>query len=209
MDILEALHWRYATKTFDSEFVLPKDKVDLLKQAFNLTPTSYGLQPLKLIIISNKKLQEKLCEASFNQPQVKTASHLFIICVEKPVDKAFINKHFELVKEVRQTPDEVLMPFRDFLIEDFSKKDDEQIDKWATNQAYLTLGNMLTTCALQQIDACPMEGFLPHKYAEILDLDTNILQPVLVLPVGKRDPSDKFADFKKVRKPLDEVIVEM
>jgi nitroreductase len=209
MDVLKALQWRYATKSFDSEFILSKDQIDLLKQAFNLTPTSYGLQPLKLIVISDKNLQQKLCEASFNQPQVKSASHLFIVCVEKRVDTTFIKKHFELVKDIRKTPDEVLKPFRDFLIEDFSKKDDEQIDKWATNQAYLALGNMLTICAIQKIDACPMEGFLPHKYAEILNLDTNLLQPVLVLPVGKRDASDKFADFKKVRKPLDEVVVEM
>lgn len=209
MEILEALNWRYATKTFDDNFMLTHSQIDLLKKAFNLTPTSYGLQPLKLIVISDKTLQEKLCEASFNQPQVKTASHLFIICVERPIDANFIENHFELVKKVRKTPDEVLQPFRDFLINDFSKKSEQQLDKWASNQAYLALGNMLTTCALEQIDACPMEGFLPQKYAEILNLDTDILEPVLVLPVGKRDASDKFADFKKVRKPLDQVVVDM
>ncbi len=209
MELLEALRWRYATKTFDDEVVLSDKQIDLLKQAFNLTPTSYGLQPLKLIVISDKVLQKKLCEASFNQPQVKTASHLFVICIEKPIDTTFIKKHFELVKSVRQTPDEVLKPFRDFLIDDFSKKNKQELDQWATNQAYLALGNMLTTCALQQIDACPMEGFLPQQYTEILNLDTETLEPVLVLPVGQRDISDKFASFKKVRKPLDEVVVEM
>lgn len=209
MDILEALNWRYATKSFDNQVILSENQINLLKQAFNLTPTSYGLQPLKLIVISDKTLQQKLCEASFNQPQVNTASHLFVICIERPIDTAFIKKHFELVKQIRQTPDDVLKPFRDFLIDDFSKKNKQQLDKWAANQAYLALGNMLTTCALQQIDACPMEGFLPQKYAEILNLDSAKLEPVLVLPVGQRDASDKFADFKKVRKPLDEVVVDM
>lgn len=209
MEILDALNWRYATKSFDNEYILSEEQIDLLKQAFNLTPTSYGLQPLKLIVISDKNLQKKLCEASFNQPQVKTASHLFVICIERPIDKIFIQKHFELVKEVRQTPDEVLKPFRDFLIDDFSKKNEEQLNKWATNQAYLALGNMLTTCALKQIDACPMEGFIPNKYAEILNLDLQKIEPVLVLPVGLRDASDKFAHFKKVRKPLSEVVLEI
>jgi hypothetical protein len=209
MEILEALNWRYATKTFDNQAYLSQNQIDLLKQAFNLTPTSYGLQPLKLIVISDKSLQERLCEVSFNQPQVKTASHLMVICIEKPINKAFIKKHFELVKEIRRTPDSVLKPFRDFLIDDFSKKNEEQLDKWAVNQAYLALGNMLTTCALQQIDACPMEGFLPDKYSEILNINHENLKPVLVLPVGIRDEKDEFSTFKKVRRPLEEVVIEM
>jgi nitroreductase len=209
MEILEALNWRYATKSFDSEYLISDQKVELLKNAFNLTPTSYGLQPLKLIVLSNKELQQQLYEASYNQEQVKTASHVFVICIEKPIDKDFIVKHFDLIKEIRETPEEVLQPYRDFLISDFAKKTDEDLRQWAIKQAYLALGNLLTTCALTRIDACPMEGFQPAKYAEILKIDKNKLEPVLVLPVGKRDVSDKFATFRKVRKPLNEVILEL
>lgn len=209
MEILEALNWRYATKSFDNQAILSEEQILLLKKAFNLTPTSYGLQPLKLMVISDKNLQEKLYEASYRQSQVKTASHVFVICIEKPIDKDFILKHFDLVKEIRETPDEILQPYRDFLVEDFSKKTDAELRHWAVNQAYLALGNMLTTCALKQIDACPMEGFEPQKYAEILNIDQNKLEPVLVLPVGLRDDADKFATFKKVRRPLDEVVMNV
>jgi nitroreductase len=209
MDIIEALNWRYATKTFDSEKILPDSKIQILKEAFKLTPTSYGLQPIKLYVISDKVLQEKLFEASYNQNQVKTASHLFIICIEKPINTNFIKKHFDLIKQVRGTSDEVLNPFRKFLIEDFNNKSEEKIHSWATNQGYLALGNMLTVCATEEIDACPMEGFKAEEYSKILEFDTSKVEPILVLPVGYRDKSDKFADFKKVRRPLEEVVVDL
>lgn len=209
MEILKALNWRYATKTFDAEQYIPDEKILDIKKAFNLTPLSYGLQPLKLLVISDKNLQHQLFDASFKQAQVKTASHVFVLCIEKKIDKLFIENHFELVKRVRETPDEVLAPFRNFLIEDFAKKDDTQLKQWAVNQAYLALGNMLTVCAVEKIDACPMEGFDPKQYASILDLDTTQIEPVLVMPLGYRHEDDEFSNFIKVRRPLEEVVVDV
>ncbi len=209
MGTINALNWRYATKSFDPELILEDEKIDLLKQAFNLTPTSYGLQPLKLLVISNKSLQDKLLASSFNQKQVTTASHVFVLCIEKKIDTSFIKNHFELVKEIRETPDTVLEPFRNFLIKDFSKKNDEELKQWAKNQAYLALGNMLTVCAIEKIDACPMEGFLPNKYSEILNLDDSQIEPVLVLPVGIRHKNDMFSSMKKVRRPIEDVVIDL
>ena len=208
MGTITALNWRYATKSFDPDLILGKDQIDLLKESFNLTPTSYGLQPLKLLVISDKVLQNKLLSASFNQKQVSTASHLFVICIEKKIDTSFITNHFELVKEIRETPDDVLEPFRNFLIKDFSQKNDEQLRQWSKNQAYLALGNMLTVCAIEKIDACPMEGFKPEEYTTILNLQRLDIDPVLVLPVGKRHQKDMFSDLKKVRRPLKDVVID-
>jgi len=208
MGILQALNWRYATKSFDPQKLLEDDQISLLKEAFNLTPTSYGLQPLKLLVISNKSLQEKLLPASFNQKQVSTASHVFIICIEKKIDSSFIKNHFELVKSIRETPDKVLEPYRNFLLKDFSEKDDEQLKHWSKNQAYLALGNMLTVSAIEKIDACPMEGFLPNEYSKLLNLEHHNIEPVLVLPVGRRNKDDLFSSMKKVRRPLEEVVIE-
>jgi len=208
MGILNALNWRYATKSFDPEIILDTSKIDLLKEAFNLTPTSYGLQPLKLVVISNKTVQEKLLPASFNQKQVSTASHVFVVCIEKTIDSTFIKDHFELVKEIRETPDSVLEPYRNFLLNDFSKKNDQELRQWSKNQAYLALGNMLTVCAVEKIDACPMEGFSPEDYSKILGLEKSTIEPVLVLPVGQRHKDDQFSTMKKVRRPLKEVIIE-
>ncbi|WP_298524485.1 NAD(P)H-dependent oxidoreductase [uncultured Christiangramia sp.] len=209
MSNLKALNWRYATKKFDDSRILSEEKLEILKHAFNLTATSYGLQPLKMLVISNKEVQKQLTEFSMNQQQVSTASHVLVICTEKNVDEKFISGYFQRVKNLRDTPDEVLQPFHNFLVDDFKNKAIEEIEAWARNQAYLALGTLLTVCATEEIDACPMEGFEPEKYDDFLKLGDKNLQSVLVLPVGYRAKDDFFSELKKVRRPLEEVIIEM
>jgi nitroreductase / dihydropteridine reductase len=208
MKSIKALQWRYATKKFDNTRILPPAKIEILKRSFNLTATSYGLQPLKLVVIENKELQGKLRKVSYDQRQVDTASHVLVICIENEIGKDFIEKYFKYVQDIRQTPDDVLHPFRDFLIGDFEQKPVDDIRIWATHQAYLVLGTLLTVCAVEEIDACPMEGFEADKYDEILELDKHNLRSVLVLPVGYRAEDDLFAELKKVRRPLDETVIE-
>lgn len=209
MDILNALNWRYATKSFDPDKIIPPSQIQAIKEAFNLTPMSYGLQPVKLLVISNKEIQQKLFQASYKQQQVTTASHVLVICVEKDIDRHFIENYFDLVKKIRHTPDSILKPYKDFLIDDFDKKDKKQTKQWSVNQAYLALGNILTVCAIQKIDACPMEGFQPKQYAEVLGLDTDKIEPVLVMPIGYRHENDKFSSFQKVRRPLAETVIDI
>ncbi|MDT0686663.1 NAD(P)H-dependent oxidoreductase [Autumnicola psychrophila] len=209
MGNIKALEWRYATKKFNSEKILPSEKVDILKKAFNLTATSYGLQPIKMVVVENKEIQEKLKSYSMNQQQVSTASHILIICIEKEVGSEFIEDYFTRVKSIRKTPDEVLTPFKEFLVNDFNSKPYNEIALWSVNQAYLALGTLLTVCATEEIDACPMEGFEPEKYDEYLNLGEHNLKSVLVLPVGYRAEDDQFSSFKKVRRPLEDVIIEI
>ncbi|QLE02473.1 NAD(P)H-dependent oxidoreductase [Galbibacter sp. BG1] len=208
MSIIDALEWRYAVKKFDREKLLSEKKINTLKKAFNLTATSYGLQPVKLVVISDKTIQFKLKSSSWNQAQVEEASHLLIFCIEDKINEAYIKSYFERVKHIRNTPDEVLAPFQDFLINDFESKTVEEIKQWAKNQAYLAMGNLLTVCALEGIDACPMEGFVPAEYDETLNLKERNLSSVLVLPVGYRAEDDMFASFKKVRKPLKDSVID-
>jgi len=209
MNNIEALKWRYATKKFDKNRILPEDKVEILKHAFNLTATSYGLQPIKMVIVHNKELQEKLVECSMNQQQVASASHVLVICIEREVGREFIENYFNYVQKIRATPNEILSPFKDFLIEDFKNKHIDEIIAWATNQAFLAMGTLLTVAATEAIDACPMEGFESDKYDEILGLNRLNLTSVLVLPVGFRAKDDMFSEFKKVRRPISDVIIEL
>lgn len=206
--MIDALEWRYATKKFDDSKTISSDKIELLKKGFNLTPTSYGLQPLRLVIIKDQGLKDKLFEHSFNQIQVKTASHLLVICTENTVDENFIIHNFELQKKIRKAEDKIVKPFRDFLIKDFTNRNEQQIKAWSINQAYLAMGNLLTICAAEKIDACPMEGFDSKAYDDILNLNEKGISSALVLPVGYRADDDKFADFKKVRRPQEETIIE-
>lgn len=209
MDSIKALQWRYATKRFDPDQILSDDKIVKLKQAFNLTATSYGLQPLKMVVVHDKVLQGKLKDYSFHQNQVSTASHVLVLCIEKEVGKQFIENYFQHVRNIRNTPEDILRPHRKSLVDDFERKPLDDIRTWATHQAYLVLGTLLTVCAVEGIDSCPMEGFEPEKYDALLELDQLNLMSVLALPVGYRAKEDFFADFKKVRRPIEETVIEI
>lgn len=209
MNIIESLQWRYATKKFDDSKSLTNNQIDTLKKAFNLTATSYGLQPIKLVVVNDKKIQEQLVEHSWNQQQVVQASHILVICIQDQLDENDIEKYFALVKEIRNTPDEILNPFKNYLKEDVSKKTQKELVPWMKNQAYIALGNLMTVAAIEKIDSCPMEGFNPEKYDEILKLDQHNLKSVLVLPVGFRAEDDYMKDLKKVRKNIEDVVIEL
>jgi nitroreductase len=209
MNIIDSLKWRYAVKKFDTDKELSKAQVNTLKEAFNLTATSYGLQPLKLIVIKNKVVQEKLVPFSWNQPQVLQASHLLVICIQDNYTTKEVENYFNLVQKIRNTPDAVINPFKKFLTAEISKKTQEELYISNKNQAYIALGNLLTVCAYEEIDSCPMEGFTPDKYDEILDLKKDNLKSVLVLPVGFRATDDYMKDLSKVRKDLSESILEI
>jgi|TARA_B100000809_G_scaffold57862_1_gene54067 nitroreductase len=209
MNIIDSLKWRYAVKKFDTNKNLSEKQIETLKEAFNLTATSYGLQPLKLVIIKNKKIQEKLVPFSWNQQQILQASHLLVICIKDNYTTKEVENYFNLVQKIRNTPDEVINPFKKFLTAEIAKKTQEELYVSNKNQAYIALGNLLTVCASQEIDSCPMEGFTPEKYDEILDLTKDNLKSVLVLPVGFRASDDYMKDLTKVRKNISDSIIEI
>lgn len=209
MDTIEQLKWRYATKKFDNKKSLSSSQIDLLKNAFNLTATSFGLQTISLIVLSDKDFRAQLVPHAFNQKQVVDASHLLVLCVQDNIKDSDVDNYFDNVKDVRATPDEVLDPFRANLKQIMKDKSVEERQQWSIRQAYIALGNLMTVCAIERIDACPMEGFDPSAFDEILKLQEKGLKSVLLLPVGFRAEDDMFADFKKVRKPLREAVIEM
>lgn len=208
-DIIDRLEWRYAVKKFDPHRSLPEEEIEILMRGFNLTATSYGLQPIKLVVVKNKGLQEQLLPFSYNQPQVAQASHVLILCIEQKIDQKYITSYFKRVHKVRGTSEEILNPYREELVRDFSARNHREIEEWATNQAYLALGNLLTICAVRQIDSCPMEGFIPSGYNQLLGLTEKGLNSVLVLPVGYRAKDDMFSGFKKVRRSMDQSIIHI
>ncbi|OEK08292.1 NAD(P)H-dependent oxidoreductase [Flavivirga aquatica] len=209
MDTIKQLQWRYATKKFNNNKKLSNAKLDVLKEAFNLTATSFGLQTIKLIVIEDKTLRKSLVELSYNQKQVEEASHLLVICIQKNIITEDVNNYYDNIKDIRKTSESILKPFREDLTQMMSKKSVNERQEWSKKQAYIALGNLMTVCAIEGIDSCPMEGFLPEKYDEILKLGDKELKSVLLLPVGYRADDDIFADFKKVRKPIEEAVIEL
>ncbi|UMB54823.1 NAD(P)H-dependent oxidoreductase [Lutibacter sp. A64] len=209
MSIINSLEWRYATKKFNPSKKLSNQQINTLKNAFNLTATSFGLQPVKMVVISDKELQEKIVEHSYYQRQVADASHLLVLCIKNDITSKDINAYFDLEKKVRNVDESVIARFREQLINIFQKKSIEEKQLSAKQQAYLILGNLLTVCAVEKIDACPMEGFIPEKIDKLLNLKEQNLKSVLLLPVGFRADDDIMSEMKKVRKPLNETIIEI
>lgn len=209
MSIIEKLQWRYATKKFDATKTLSDEKLLILKEAFNLTALSYGLQTLKMVVVEDKVLRETLVKTSYGQRQVVDASHLLVLCIQNEIDERDVNMHFDTIKDTRNTPDSILEPFKAQMKSTIENMPKDKKLGWATKQAYIALGNLMTVCAVEKIDSCPMEGFIPKELDNALGLDKHGLSSVLLLPVGYRANDDMFADLKKVRKQLSETIIEL
>ena len=209
MDIIKSLEWRYACKKFDENKKLSETQIETLKKAFNLTPTSFGLQPVKMLIIEGKELKEKIFKHSYFQAQVTTCSHLLVFCIDTVVNEKTIDTYFDMEKEVRGVSEEVISDFRNQLKDMYKNKSKEEIEQSSIYQTYIILGNLMTVCALEKIDSCPMEGFIPEKIDEILNLSDKNLKSVLMLPVGFRAEDDFMSKMKKVRKPLEIMVEEL
>ena len=209
MNVIKSLKWRYATKKFNPLKKVSANKIEILKEAFNLTATSYGLQTLKLMIVSNQEVKNQLVESCYGQEQVANSSHLLVICIQKNVTDVDVDTHFDNISDIRKTPESILKKFREELKKSVNTKTLSEQHDWCTKQAYIALGNLMTVCALERIDACPMEGFVPEKVDDLLKLDTHNLKSVLLMPIGYRAEDDMFASLKKVRKKLSEAIIEI
>ena len=206
MNILEPLRWRYATKKFDDQRVLNELQVDQLLEAGNLAATSYGLQPYKFVVIRNQKIQDQLVAASYNQAQVAEASHVIVIAVRDDIDADYINNYTDLMEKTRGLPSGTLDGYRNVMLGTVGRMQPEEVIKWASKQAYIALGTMLAAAATMSIDTCPMEGFMPAEYDQLLDLDAKNLKSVLVLPIGYRADDDPNQHAKKVRWALADIV---
>jgi nitroreductase/dihydropteridine reductase len=206
-NIIDALEWRYAVKKFNEEALLSEQQLEAVKKAFNLSASSYGLQPYKLVMLQNKALQERLLPHSYNQKQVVQASAVLVFCIRKDIDSSYIDGYFGLIASARGQTPESLDGYKNFMKSTLVGKTPAEMSIWATNQVYLNMGTLLTACAAMEIDSCPMEGFSPAGYNEVLELDKMGLEAVLVMPIGIRASDDSVAILKKVRKPLEEAVI--
>lgn len=208
-NIIEALNWRYATKAYDAAKKLSPEQLNLMLESLRLSPSSFGMQPWKFILVSNPEVRAKLKEAAWGQTQVTDASNLIIISVLKTVDENLIKKYIKTISEVRGVSEENLKGFEDMMIGAVNMKSPEARVEWATRQAYIALGVVLSAAAHEEIDATPMEGFDPKKFDEILGLEKMGLESKVMLALGFRSAEDTSANAAKVRFPMEEVMIEI
>lgn len=200
--LLSALMWRYATKSFDPNRKLTSDVWSALEETLVLSPSSFGLQPYRFLVIDDRATREKLLAQAWGQRQVVDASHFVVFAARTSVTAEEIDAFIELTAKTRSIPKEALNAYRDMmrgslLNEGFKAS----APHWAARQAYIALGNLMTAAAVLGVDACPMEGFDPAKFDELLGLKAQGLAAVVCCAVGYRSVDDKYAGLAKVRLP--------
>ncbi|MGH8022516.1 MAG: NAD(P)H-dependent oxidoreductase [Limisphaerales bacterium] len=208
--LIGQLKWRYATKQFDPGRGISPEEWAVLEEALVLTPSSYGLQPWKFVVVRDPSTREKLRAASWGQRQVAEASHLVVFAVKKNLRERDIDEHLSRVAEVRGVSHDSLAPYRQVMVGNLIEGLDEpKREDWAIRQVYIAVGNFLTSAALLGIDACPMEGIERAKYDEILGLDKKGLSAVVAAAAGYRAANDEYSAAKKVRFASDQVVLKV
>ncbi len=198
--LVNNLQWRYATKKFDPTRKIPDPIWSALEDSLVLAPSSFGLQPWKFFVIQDQNLRQQLLPHSYNQTQVVEASHLVVFAIKTQLDVAYADRYLERMAEVQGVPIDTLAGFGNML-KGFLEKPPLSLDEWAVRQVYIALGQFMASAAMVGVDTCPMEGFIPAKYDEILGLPQQGYRSVVLCPAGYRDPSDKHASRPKVRFP--------
>jgi nitroreductase len=205
--LLQQLTWRYATKKFDPAKKVSAADWAVLEQALILTASSYGLQPWKFVVVTDPALKTKLRGASWNQSQVEDCSHLVVFTAKQEVSEADVDRFIARVAEVRGATVDSLGGYKNFMVGDLVNGARRAVIKeWAARQAYIAMGNLLTSAAVLGIDTCPFEGIDPAKYDEILGLAGSGYATVAACPVGYRAADDKYASAPKVRFEAKDVI---
>jgi nitroreductase len=197
-EIEKQLEWRYAAKAFDSSKKIPEEKWALLEKSLLLAPSSYGLQPWKFLVVTDPALRGKLKPVSWNQGQITDASHLVVLAARKEFDHAYIRQYIDRIAEVRGLEKEKLQGFEQMMITNIVDKPEGK-SEWARRQAYIAMGFLLETAALLEVDACPMEGFDPTAYDELLRLQGSAYGSVSVVALGYRAETDALQKAAKVR----------
>lgn len=206
--LLTALNWRYAVKRFDSSRPIDASAWNALEEALVLTASGIGLQPWKFVVVDDPAVRARLREASYNQLQIVEADKLVVFAARAGYSESDVDRFIARVAEARgQSPDS-LAGLRNAALSVVRRPEAER-DAWAARQAYIALGNFLTSAALLGVDACPMEGFEPAKYDEILGLNEQGYTAVVVAAAGHRSPEDKYGALAKVRFPREDVVVHV
>lgn len=206
-NLLENLNWRYATKKFDPSKTITPEVWAALEDALVLSPSSYGLQPWKFLIVTSPEIKEQLKSLSWNQSQVTDCSHYVVFTIKKNLTAADVDRFVECTATVRDISVESMKRYRDLIVGDVVYGARSlNINEWATRQAYIALGNFMTSAALVGVDTCPMEGLDPVKYDRFLELPQKGFATVVACAAGYRAEDDKHATFAKVRFPNAEMV---
>ena len=206
MELLNKLNWRYAAKAMNGKKV-PQEKIDNIIEAISLSPTSSGLQPFEVIVITNQELKEKIRPISWNQSVITDCSHLLVFAAWDTYTPERINKMFDLTNTVRGFKNEGWENYRQMLLNSYPQQDPEINFNHAAKQAYIAFSQAISAAAFEGLDSTPLEGFDANALDEILNLEEKGLKSCVMLPIGYRDAeNDWLVHLKKVRKSKEDLV---
>lgn len=209
MELIEKLNWRFATKAMNGQKV-PQEKVDKILEAARLAPTSSGLQPFEIIVVTNQEIKEQIKSSASNQSQVADCSHLLVFAAWDNYTEERINKMFDLTNDIRGFKNEGWENYRQYLLGIYPQRPADVNFNHAAKQAYISFSAAIIAAAFEGVDSTPMEGFSPEAVDKILNLKEKGLKSVLLLPIGYRDTdNDWLVNLTKVRKPKEDFITEV
>ncbi len=206
MSIIQKLNERYATKAMNGE-VVPQGKIDNILEAIRLAPTSSGLQPFEVFVITNPEVKSQIREIAWNQSQVTDCSHLIVFAAWDNYTADRINYMFDLTNEIRGVKNEGWENYRQMLLDGYPARDANVNYEHAARQTYIALMAAMTQAVYEEVDSTPMEGFDPEALDRILGLKEKNLRSTIILPIGYRDAeNDWLVNLVKVRKPMDHLV---
>lgn len=207
--LMNALNWRYATKVFDKTKKIPGDTINLLLEVLRLSPSSIGLQPWKFILIENEQTRSRIRDLSLQQSQITDASHLLLLCSLNDMTVANIDKLIAYDKEICKNERSAYAGFRPHAIAYIEAMPKPQLREWMAEQVYIALGFLLSACAMLRIDACPIEAFDREQTNQLLQLDKFGISCRTLVALGYRSDSDEHALNKKVRFPVEDLVIRV
>ena len=208
-DLIDKLNWRYAAKRLNGA-IIPEDKLNTILEAIKLSPSSAGLQPYNVIVISDKATKEEIFKTAAPQPQIPDASHLLVFAAWEKITVEQITDYMNLIVKTRGVTLESLAQFQNSINGGILSRTEEVNFNWAARQAYIALGHAVVAAATEGIDATPMEGFNAEKLDEILGLREKGLRSVVIMTLGYRDnENDRLAGAKKVRRANEDIFISI
>ena len=206
--LLERLRWRYATKRFDTERKISADVWAALEQTLVLSPSSFGLQPWRFVVVHDPAVRERLVGASWGQRQIADASHLVVFAIKTGLGVADVDRYVQAVSETTGAPVDALAGMRKMIV-GFLAQEGFDVDAWSARQLYIALGMFMESAAVLGVDTCPMEGIVPAQDDEILGLAAEGYRTYAACCAGYRHPEDKYGARKKVRYPAAEIVTHV
>ncbi|HMO26399.1 MAG TPA: NAD(P)H-dependent oxidoreductase [Tepidisphaeraceae bacterium] len=204
-DLIAQLEWRYAVKTFDPTRRIPDDLWGALERSLVLTPSSFGLQPWKFMVIIDPAIKARLQPVTWNQTQTRDCSHFVVFLARKSLNEHYVGEFIQSVADTRQMPVTQLDGYRS-VIEDSVKQSAGQHLDWNAKQVYIALGQLMTVAAMLGVDTCPMEGFVHDDLQRVLNLENTEYVAIVCCALGYRSADDKYARVPKVRFPAERVV---